>query len=525
MKPFDLRLLRSRAVWGIVVWGVLWALLQTAGIVLFAWNATAIIVAWFDGLAAQPSSYAGLLLGAALRAGAVWGSGVTASRGAARAKAELREQGMDALQRAGSTVLAGSSRSDTTLLFGRGLDALDDYFASYLPQLLLVLISTGLLWLVILGTDLASAVTIAIVLPLIPVFMVLIGLATRSVQDAQWGALQALGRQFLDLVDGLSTLKIFRRERAQTAGIEQSGNEYRRRTMKVLRLSFLSGFTLELAATLSVALVAVLIGTRLVAGELTLAVGLFVLLLVPDVFAPLRQVGASFHAAADGLTAADELFQLIEHANRPINRAAVVGNSTVVRELTVLRGGEEIVRGFTADFTAGQIHAIVGPSGAGKSTLLAGLLGFAESRGEHSISLARSAWVPQRPSLSAGTVAANIALGDGAPNTELVREALRQAAAETLDPDTMLGAGGSGLSGGQAQRVSVARALYRLARNPEVDTFILDEPSSALDGDTQQRLATELRSLADGGVTVILVSHRDGLVQLADSVWTVGGDA
>lgn len=528
MKPFDPRLLRqSAAVRGIVGFGVLWALLQTAGIVLFAWSATALISGWFTDGSTSMLALGGILLGALLRALAVWASARTAARGAARAKAQLRDRALTAIVDFGPTALAGRSRSEVTLLLGRGLDALDDYFGSYLPQLHLAAISTPLLWLAILSQDAASAITIAVVLPLIPVFMVLIGLATRSVQSAQWASLQALGRQFLDLVDGLATLKIFRREHAQARGIAEVGEDYRRRTMRVLRLSFLSGFTLELAATLSVALVAVLIGTRLVAGELSLTVGLFVLLLVPDVFAPLRQVGASFHAAADGLTAANELFALIAAAQPQPQASRHTGPSLWLENFSVWRGPNRIIGGFNAEFTPG-LHAIVGESGAGKSTLLAGILGFARTDGQIlGVGADRDqvAWVPQRPSLSAGTVAANVALGDSKPDLTLVQRALTNAAAADIDPHLTLGAGGAGLSGGQAQRVSVARAFYRLERQPQIRTLLLDEPSSALDGESQRQLALELRRRADDGLTVLVVSHRDGLIEQADRIWPIGGES
>ncbi len=578
MKPFDARLLRaSPAVGRLLAWGVLWSLLQTAGIVLFAVSASAIVVAF----AKSPLSMnwaqllSGLLLGGGLRAVAVWGSARTASSGAAQAKAQLRELGMRAVRP--GPALAGSSRAELTLTLTRGLDALDEYFSSYLPQLLLAAVATPILLIVIWLCDPTSGLSILLVLPLIPVFMVLIGLATRSLQDRQFGALNRLGGQFLDLVEGLSTLKIFRREHAQARGIAETGEQYRRRTMSVLRLSFLSGFVLELAATLSVALVAVLIGTRLVAGELQLSVGLLVLLLTPDVFAPLRQVGASFHAAADGLSAANALFALIERADspervggatelapagpsagsfaRPSARsfARSVGQSPApshessqpsstalpslpssaaalaVRDLSVWRGDRAIIAGLSAGFAPAALTAVTGESGVGKTTLLSALLGFAPFTGEIRVgdrligpgsqAAARDAlaWAPQRPSLSAGSIADNVALGDPTPELELVRRSLDRAAASELDPSARLGAGGSGLSGGQAQRVNLARALYRLQRR-SLGILLLDEPSSALDGDAQQRVIAQLRELADSGVCVIVVSHRDGFVAAADAV-------
>lgn len=550
MKPFDVRLLRaSKAIWVLLILGALWALLQTTGMVLFAWCATELVVGMFGNSdVAWPLLLSGVLVGALLRASAVWGMSSTSARGAAKVKADLRDRGMRAVQTGGGQLVAGNSRADTTLLLGRGLDALDDYFGSYLPQLILVIIMTPLLWLAILSQDVESAITIAIVIPVIPVFMILIGMATKATQADQWAALSSLARQFLDLVDGLSTLKIFRRERAQATGIRLSGDEYRVRSMKVLRLSFLSGFVLELAATLSVALVAVFVGTRLVVGELTLSVGLFVLLLVPDVFGPIRQVGASFHSSAEGLTASQQLFdleaqaQLIDSTNRELQSetaepetslAQAAAKGVMVRDLTVWRRNDVIVENWSAHFVPGKIHAVVGASGAGKSTIIAALLGFAASTGFVSVDglsgvqdrRDRIAWAPQRANLVAGTVASNVALGDSAMDYSLVERALDRAVLPEVSPDFELGAGGSGLSGGQAQRVNVARALYRLEHKSEVHTLILDEPTSALDGDAQVQLVHELRRLADSGVCVIIVSHRDGLVRAADQIWDIGGGA
>ncbi|MFM6974386.1 MAG: thiol reductant ABC exporter subunit CydD [Agromyces sp.] len=536
MTPFDPRLLReSRAIRRIVGFGVLWALLHTASVVLFATSGSRLIVSWFDQRPSEtPLAVLGLLVAAATRAAAQWVSATTSARNAARAKAEIRSRALAALGTRGLAVSADHSRSDVTLLLGRGLDALDDYFTGFLPSLLLAATATPLLALAILLRDVPSALTIAIVLPLIPVFMTLIGRATQSVQRAQWLALSALGRQFLDLLDGLSTLKIFRRARAQIAAIDASGAEYRIRTMRVLRVSFLSSFTLELAATLSVALVAVLIGTRLVSGALTLDVGLFVLLLVPDVFAPIRQVGASFHAAADGLTASQRVFSLIdaaagasECAAQPAAGSSLARPGVTLDGLEVRRGDRIIVSARTEHFAPGAVHVITGPSGTGKSTLLAGILGFAATRGSCTVDgdtavRERVAWVPQGPSLSAGSIAENVALGAGEPNLELVRDCLDRLGLSALDAETRLGVSGAGLSGGQAQRVAIARALYRVASNPQVRTVICDEPTSALDEDSQARVIAELQRLARSGLCVIAVSHRDRLVAAADTVIEIG---
>ncbi|HLP23797.1 MAG TPA: ABC transporter transmembrane domain-containing protein [Microbacteriaceae bacterium] len=526
----------SPAVAWLLVWGCVWALLQAIGMLMFAASASAVIVAWFDGRQPDwPVVLWALIGGAVLRAIAVWAGAQSAARGAARAKAHLREAGMRALATGGALGREGFSRTDVTLLLTRGLDALDEYFGQFLPQLLLELIATPLLWCAILLTDGPSALVVAIVIPVIPVFMVLIGRATESVQSAQLSALTTLGRQFADVVEGIATLKIFRREREQSRAILSAGEAYRRRTMAVLRLSFLSGFTLELAATLSVAIVAVLVGTRLIAGEIGLAAGLFVLLVIPDVFAPVRQVGASFHAAADGLTSANALFALLDAVSTSDQAADASERLTaeraepnrsdgiVLRDFSVARAKAFTIGPLTATFEAGRVHALVGPSGSGKSSLIAGILGFAPSEGNCSADHTGIAWGPQRPSLTAGSVLSNIALGAAEPNRAVALKCLARAGASDIDLDGALGAGGSGLSGGQAQRVSIARALYRLETVPAVMTLILDEPSSALDEAHEAALVIELRRLAQAGVCVIVATHRRGLAASADRMHEFGG--
>jgi ATP-binding cassette subfamily C protein CydD len=308
--------------------------------------------------------------------------------------------------------------------------------------------------------------------------------------------------------------------------------------MRVLRISFLSGFVLELAASLSVALVAVAVGLRLLNGQLDLSVGLFVLLLAPEAFLPLRNVGAGFHAATEGMEAAESAFEILAAATGALDepaREAMPGSSgeraqacdrpLVFESVTVRYGAHPAVEDFSAAIAPGEVTVLSGPSGSGKSTLLAAALGFVPFDGSITVAGSASAegrragiaWGGQTPGLVAGTVASNVALGAPEPDAGLVEESLRQAVADDVSPSTPLGVGGAGLSGGQAQRVAVARALYRL-RASGCGVLMLDEPTSALDRATEARLIESLRAIAHSGVAVLVVSHRDALIDAADRV-------
>ena len=537
--PIDPRLLRyaSASRWFLVAGGVV-GLLQTVSIVAAAWFATALIVGVIDGrslasLAPDLVAFGGVVVA---RAVFVWLLDVLAARGAARVKSQLRVRVVAALGRLGPAWLAERNSARVTTVVSQGLDALDGYFAKYLPQLILTAIATPLVLLVLLTQDFTTAIIIIVTLPLIPLFMVLVGLATQSVQKKQWAALTRLATGFLDVVDGLSTLTIFGRQHRQVARIDAVTEDYRSRTMGVLRVSFVSGFVLELAGTLSVAVVAVSVGLRLVSGDLALTVGLFVLLLTPEAYLPLRQVGAQFHAAADGVAAADEVFQILDAAPAAQSAASAspttsalplarAGSLLAVENLTVRYGDRTVIDGLAVGFAPGRITAIAGPSGAGKSSLVAAVLGFVPYEGDVTLDGVRLApgearslvaWSGQRPALMAGTVGENIALGAPVIDETLLREAMRYAAAELIDPRLVLGEGGSGLSGGQSQRVSLARAFYR-ALDKGCPVVVLDEPSSALDAATEGELIQGLVRLAATGVAVVVVSHRAALLDAADS--------
>ena len=533
--PIDPRLLRyaTASRWFLLAGGVV-GFLQTVSIVAAAWFATALIVGIIDGrpvaaLAPDLLAFAAVVVA---RAVFIWLLDVLAVRGAARVKSQLRMRVVAAIAKLGPAWLADRNSARVTTVVSQGLDALDGYFAKYLPQLILTAIATPVILLVLLLQDFPTAIIIIITLPLIPLFMVLIGWATQAVQKKQWAALNKLASGFLDVVDGLSTLKIFGRQHRQVERIDRVTEDYRSRTMAVLRISFVSGFVLELAGSLSVAVVAVSVGLRLVDGTLPLTVGLFVLLLTPEAYLPLRQVGLQFHAAADGVAASEEVFEILDTAAvapaaaSAVSTTARAGAVLSVDDLSVRYGDRTVVDGLSVRFEPGVVTAIAGPSGAGKSSLVGAVLGFVPFTGtvgyggaELAPADARElvAWSGQRPSLMAGTVAENIALGADSVDENVLREAMRYAAAELIDPWQELGVGGVGLSGGQAQRVSLARAFYR-AIDQSCPVLILDEPSSALDQATEAELILGLARFAATGVAVVVVSHRTALLDAADSV-------
>jgi ATP-binding cassette subfamily C protein CydD len=538
----DPRLLRyartSRSFF--VLTGVIGAA-QTAVIVAIAWLLTRAITGVIDGMPIDElgTTLAWLLGAFAARAALLWLREWASARASARVQAELRSALVDAVGELGPGWLSTRNSAQLAVTAGRGLDALDAYFGRYLPQLVLTVIATPVIIAVMWWQDWISGLTVLLTLPLIPIFMVLIGLATRSVQKRQWRTLQHLAARFSDTVQGLSTLKVFGRQRRAAASIERVTDDYRRETMKVLRISFVSGFALEFLASIAVAIIAVSIGFRLLDGALTLAVGLFVLLLAPEAYLPLRQVGVQFHAAAEGIAATDDVFDVLDAARtaprspgasqlgsaRGAAPGAHADGDLVVGDLVVRHENLALP---PVSFVArpGSVTLLTGPSGAGKSSLFAALRGAASwtgtaTYGGTDVALmppsAWLAWAGQQPGLIAGTIAQNVALGDAEPRLERVATALELATADDLDPQLMLGVQGAGLSGGQAKRVSVARAIHRhLAGRAAV--IALDEPSSALDPTTEALLWANLRTLADRGATVLLISHRASARTIADTV-------
>lgn len=530
MKPVDPRLLRyARASRGFLAITAAIVLAQTGVTVGFAWTLTHALVETIHGapLDTLPPTLGAAAALVVLRSALAVAAEHVAARGGAAAAMQLREALTDAVRRLGPEWVGQRNAAALAVTAGHGLEALEGYFSRYLPQLVATAVTTPILLAAIGLSDPLSGVIVVVTLPLIPVFMVLIGLATRAVQRRQFDTLGHLAARFSDTVEGLGTLKAYGREHRAAASIGEVTRRYARETMTVLRVSFLSGFALEFLAAISVAIVAVSIGFRLLGGEMTLAVGLFVLLLAPDTYLPLRQVGVQFHAAAEGVAATEAIFAALDEARATPDAAtrAVAASGGAVHAVGLrVRRGERMLAPVDLSLTPGRVTWLRGPSGAGKSSVVAALLGFAPFEGElisgdrPVVDLRdRIAWAGQRTALRPGTVAENVALGSATPDDNLVRACLRAAAAADVDPDLVLGARGAGLSGGQAQRVATARAVYRL-RARRADVLVLDEPSSALDGETEATLWRSIRAIADEGVAVLLVSHRETVAAIADDV-------
>ena len=526
--PVDPRLWRyaaaSRSFFLVIA---LLSLAQTAAIVGFAFFTTRAIVDAIagDDLTGTLAALTGVVVARALLSLV---RERVAARASARVESQLRGAVLDGIARLGPGWTATRSTSHLALVAGRGLDALEPYVGRYLPQLVQTVIATPLLIAAMWQADAISGLTVLLTLPLIPIFMILIGLATRSVQRRQWETLSRLATRFSETVQGLSTLTVFGRQRRAADAIERVTDDYRRETMTVLRVSFLSGFALEFLASISVAIVAVAVGFRLIDGSLTLSVGLFVLLLAPEAFLPIRQVGVQFHASSEGVAATRDVFAVLDAAAAasvpPAQAAAPAHGADHRLRLEGVRVRD--LPPVDLEARSGEIVLVEGPSGAGKSSLLQALLGFASATGRIEFDGADAAsrppstwlaWAGQRPGLASGTIAANISLGDDDMPAETIQQALALVGLADVDPYRMLGVQGAGLSGGQAQRVAVARALARHLRG-HAPVLALDEPSAALDAAAEQHLWQSLRTVADAGALILLVSHRESARTIADRV-------
>nr|WP_202522715.1 thiol reductant ABC exporter subunit CydD [Streptomyces sp. SID4925] len=538
VKPIDPRLLRyARATRFFLAAVVGLGLAGAALVIAQAMLVAEVVVGGFeDGLTVHGLRTPLLLLiGVALgRALVAWLTERAAYRASAAVKSELRGRLMERAADLGPGWLGEQRTGSLVALATRGVDALDDYFSRYLPQLGLAVVVPVAVLARIVTEDWVSAAIIVVTLPLIPLFMALIGWATQSRMDRQWHLLSRLSGHFLDVVAGLPTLKVFGRAKAQAESIRAITSQYRRATLRTLRVAFLSSFALELLATLSVALVAVTIGMRLVHGELDLYTGLVILILAPEAYLPIRQVGAQYHAAAEGLSAAEEIFSVLETERPTAGTSAVPASPRIELEgVTVRHPGRTAPSLDAAHLVVepGETVALVGPSGVGKSTLLDVVLGFTrpdEGRirvgGTDLSALSperwreQIAWVPQRPHLFAGTIADNVRLARPEADDQAVESALREAGAYDFVaalPDgtrTPLGEDGAGLSAGQRQRLALARAF--LADRP---LLLLDEPTASLDGETEAGIVDAVRRLAEGR-TVLLVVHRPALLAVADRV-------
>ncbi|HEV8278264.1 MAG TPA: thiol reductant ABC exporter subunit CydD [Streptosporangiaceae bacterium] len=548
MKPVDRRLLRhARAARGYLAVVVVLGLVLTALVLAQAQLLARALAAAAPGVGAVAlwPVLVSLLAVVLARSVTVYGGEVAALRASASVKSQLRRRLAAQVLRLGPAWLGGQRTGEIATLATRGLDALDPYFARYLPQLVLACLVPLAVAVRVALADWISALIIVVTLPLIPVFTVLVGLPARARARRQWLLLARLGGHFLDVVEGLTTLKVFGRARPQAEVIGRVTDEHRTATMSVLRVAFLSALVLELTAALATALVAVEVGLRLLGGHIGYEAALLVLLLTPEAFLPLRAVAMHFHASMEGMAAAGRVCDLLDikpprtGAGPAASAAVDLGRQAITLDgvcLSYPGRDRPALDGVSLTITPGERIAVAGASGAGKSSLLALLLRFVEPSGGRieagglpldSIAMdawrRQIAWVPQHPALMSGSVAANIALGQAGASRDAIAFAAGLAGADEFiralphGYDTLLGERGLRLSAGQRQRIALARAFLR-----DAPLLLLDEPAAHLDPVTAGQILGAVERLM-AGRTAILVSHGIRWPGGADRTLTLDG--
>jgi thiol reductant ABC exporter CydD subunit len=513
--------------------GVAAALLVLAQAVLIA----RIAARAFDGVSLAGVTTALVLLVVVVvgRSAAAWGFEVFGRRAAGQVLSGLRLELVERRLRDRPAALDGAESGELATVAVSGVDALEATFARYLPQLVLAVVVPVAVLVLVAFVDLVSAGVMLLTLPLVPVFMWLVGTYTARRTRERWQVLSLLAAHFLDVVRGLPTLRAFNRGRVQTARIAEVSDAYRRATMGTLRVAFLSGAVLELAATIGIALVAVTVGVRLDDGRIGFEAALTVLVLAPELYIPLRNLAVQFHASADGLAVAERLLDLVEEpASTPTGRSVAPSpRDAPIRFESVsfaypAREGD-VLSDVDLELEPGETVALVGPSGGGKSTIASLLLRLAEpTRGRVTVGAvdlaacdaaswrAQVAWVPQRPTLFQGSVSDNIRLGDEHADDRQVRAAARLAGADGFVTglpdgyDTVVGEGGRALSAGERRRIALARAFVR-----DAPLVVLDEPTADLDPATARTVADAIERLSVGR-TILLIAHRPELAAGAD---------
>ncbi|GAB6154208.1 thiol reductant ABC exporter subunit CydD [Desulfosporosinus burensis] len=538
---FDKRLVREgRPVWGYLMLtvglGIGIALLAVAQ----AWFFSRIVAGVFLEGATLSSVWTFLLiiLGIiVLRAVFQWVSEISAHEAALLIKTSLRKRLMSHIVSLGPAYARGERTGELITTVVDGIESLEEYFSKYLPQLLLAAGIPLLILGFVYPLDWKSGLILLITGPLIPVFMILIGKLAEKKSLQQWQSLSWMSAHFLDVLQGMATLKVFGRAKDQTRVIERVSDSFRKTTLSVLRIAFLSALMLEFLATISTAIVAVTIGLRLIYGTLSFSTGLFLLLLAPEFYTPLRTLGLNFHAGLSGLNAAGRIFEILdlplmggeEHRDQTLSSDFHISLQNV--SLTYQAGEVPALNGINLSLSSGERVALVGPSGAGKTSIAQILLRFIEpSTGDvfvngqslKTISLKnwreQIAYVPQTPYLFAGSIVENILFGRPSATLEEVRSAAQEGLAHEFilglpnGYDTLLGEGGTRLSGGQAQRIAISRAILK-----DAPLLILDEATSSLDPDSEYAVQQALMRLLQGK-TALIIAHRLSTVRQADRI-------
>jgi ATP-binding cassette subfamily C protein CydD len=486
-----------------------------------------------------------------LRAGLTWGSEVAANAVASRVKQDLRQRLAAHLLALGPAYARGERSGELANTVVEGVEALDAYFRQYLPQLALAALVPVTILIVIFPLDWVSGLILLLTAPLIPFFMILIGNLADALTRRQWTSLSRMSAHFLDVLQGLATLKLFARSREQVRTIARISDQFRETTLGVLRVAFLSALVLEMLSTISTALVAVQIGLRLLYGQLSFDQGFLILILAPEFYLPLRLLGARFHAGIQGFAAAERILDLLETPTLP-NSSVGFGQEEAPGVEGERRGPPRLrfsdvhyaydagqrpaVTGVSFHLAAGERVALVGPSGAGKSTVAYLLLRFLEpDRGQITVDgrplgeqsrpawRQQVAWVPQQPYLFHGTVAENICLARPGALLDEIEEAAHQAHAHTFIQalpqgyDTPIGERGVRLSGGEAQRLALARAFLK-----DAPFLLLDEATANLDPEIEALIQDALERLVQGR-TALIIAHRLAAVYRAGRILVMDG--
>ena len=470
-----------------------------------------------------------------LRAGLSYAGEVIAFRAAGEIKTYLRQELLGHVLRRGPVPAAGENSADLAGVMIEGVEALEPYFARYVPQMALVVAVPLAILALVFPLDWISGLILLITGPLIPVFMVFIGYRAEATNQRQWQKLLLMSSHFLDMLQGITTLKLFGRARDEIEIVTRISDDYRKTTMAGVRVAFLTSAALEFFASLAIALVAVIFGVRLLHGRIDFYPAFLVLLLAPEYFVPLRGLSVHYHARMTAIAAARRMFDVLDAPAPPqgsliLPRQPYIGLTCT--EMSFSYGGVKVLDRLNAEFPAGKITAIVGASGAGKTSLARLLLKFAVPDSGHIIlndthdlaDMAAEAWwpmlawVPQTPRLFHGTIAENLRLGKpGATLEELREAAVRARALDFIEvlPDgfeTNIGDGGAGLSGGQIQRIALARAWLK-----DAPLLILDEATANLDAESEAEILDVLVELA-AGRTIVLIAHRLAVAARADQV-------
>lgn len=516
---------------GLLLIAQAWLLATTINAVVFNQAVLADVMPWLWGMLA-------IFL---LRAGLAWASEQAAFHAAIQVRLAIREQLYRHVQQLGPAWLSGERSGDLINSLSDGVEALEAYYARYIPAMSLMALVPLAILVVVSGSDWLSSLVMLVTAPLIPVFMILIGKGTEKRNQQQWQSLARMSAHFLDVIQGLTTLKLFNASRREAQVVAQISDQYRETTMSVLRIAFLSSFALEFLATVSIALVAVLIGFRLFWGQMDFFHGFFVLLLTAEFYLPLRNMGTQYHARMEAIGAAESMVEILK-ASPTTNTSAAPATGEALVSASAFRvrlqnitfsypDARTALVNLSLDIRPGETLAIVGPSGAGKTTLINLLMGFLQPQSGQilveDIPLSTIApelwrkqlsWLPQKAQLFPGTVADNIRLGNLQTSMEFVQAAAVQAQAHAFITslpqgyNTVVGEAGHGLSGGQRQCIALARAFLKNA-----PLVILDEATANLDSNNEILVQAAVRQLAQSR-TLIIIAHRLRTVRDADRI-------